>query len=107
MINVTYDKCGEVRELHCAGHAGFNPGNDVVCAAASALCGGLAATLLKHDEEFFSLFVTERDGECGVTCAGEAAKPYFEFALVGLTKLAREFPENVSVRGFDESGESE
>ena len=102
MINVTYDNGGAVREFACAGHAGYDPGNDVVCAAASALCGALTATLLKHDEEFFSLFVEERDGECRITCAGAAAAPYFELALVGLTKLAEAFPDNVRVSGYEE-----
>ena len=124
MINVTYKKRGAVREFACVGHAGYTggggsfdsadcvrsarddgraAGGDIVCAAASALCGALVATLLKHDEEFFSLFVTEGDGECRVTCAGAAAKPYFEFALVGLKKLAEAFPDNVRVSGYGES----
>ena len=78
-------------------------GGDIVCAAASAITGTLAAVLLKNDEEFFSLFIGEGDGECRVTCAGAAAKPYFEFALVGLKKLAEAFPENVRVAEFCES----
>ena len=82
---------------------GEGSGGDIVCAAASALTGTLAAVLLKHDEEFFSLFISEGDGECRVTCAGAAAKPYFEFALVGLEKLAEAFPENVRIEDYRES----
>ena len=104
MINVTYKAEGAARELYCAGHALYNPGNDVVCAAASALCGGLVAMLLKHRDDFISLLYKENCGECRVVCAGEAAAPYFEFALVGLSKLAEVFPENVRVSGYDESG---
>ena len=83
---------------------GEGSGGDIVCAAASAITGSLAAVLLKHDEEFFSLFISEGDGESRITCAGAAAAPYFEFALVGLKKLAEAFPENVR---FAESCESE
>ena len=103
MITVSYKDTNGVRELTCVGHAGYKSGNDIVCAAASALTGTLAAVLLKHDEEFYSLFVGEGDGECRIVCGGAAAKPYFEFALVGLKKLAEAFPENVRVAEFCES----
>ena len=131
MIVVTYGTAGEARELICAGHAGYAAeggggkrppgrcqrqlplhrgglrpaaagGGDIVCAAASALCGGLAATLLKHKEDFASASVTEAPGYCRVACADEAAAPYFEFALVGLKKLAEAYPENVAVKLSDE-----
>ncbi|MBO4933833.1 MAG: ribosomal-processing cysteine protease Prp [Clostridia bacterium] len=117
MITVSYKDTNGVRELVCSGHAGYGGkaappspqgeglGGDIVCAAASALTGTLAAVLLKHDEEFFSLFVGEGDGECRIVCAGAVAKPYFEFALVGLKKLAEAFPENVRVADLRESEE--
>ena len=104
MILVACNKSGDKRLLHCVGHAGFEPGKDIVCAAMSALSGSLVATLLKHEDEFLSLFYQEGDGECRVVCTGEAAAPYFEFALVGMHKLEQEFPSNICIFG-DYEGE--
>ena len=50
MITVSFSYENGVRELVCSGHAGYDPGNDVVCAAASAITGALAAVLLKREE---------------------------------------------------------
>ena len=172
MITVSFSYENGVRELVCSGHAGYDPGNDVVCAAASAITGTLAAVLLKREgslapseegagkrdckerltegeitppaaatphpsqlalqaetpspqgegltdaqrevggpsspeaprddrgADTADMFnVSEAAGYCRITCAGDAAKPYFEFALVGLKKLAEAFPENVRVVG--------
>ena len=79
-------------------------GGDVVCAAASALAGALVATLFRREGEFESLSVTEADGYCRVSCSEPGAAPFFEFALVGLEKLAEAFPANVAVRVSEESG---
>ena len=100
-----HDPSGASRRLSLH-RGGLRPapagGGDIVCAAASALCGGLAATLLKHKEDFASASVTEAAGYCRIACADEAAAPYFEFALVGLKKLAEAYPENVAVKLSDE-----
>ena len=79
-------------------------GGDVVCAAASALAGALVATLFRREGEFESLSVTEADGYCRVSCSEPGAAPFFEFALVGLEKLAEAFPANVAVHVSEESG---
>ena len=102
MISVTYEKSGETRELRCSGHAWYNPGNDVVCAAVSALCGALIATLLKHRDDFKSFLYEEDKGECRVICTGEAAAPYFEVTMVGLLKIEKEFPGYLGMFGYYE-----
>ena len=111
MINVDFTYENGVRTLECVGHAEYGGcggasggcGGDVVCAAASALTGALAAAIFRREGEFASASVTEADGYCRVSCAEPGAAPFFEFALVGLTKLAGAFPANVAVSGFDES----
>ena len=71
----------------------------------SAAGGGRARHPSEGGKAAGGVSVSEGAGYCRVTCAGAAAKPYFEFALVGLKKLAEAFPENVRVADFRESEE--
>lgn len=96
MITVRYSEQGKERHFSCIGHADYSVGNDVVCAAVSALCGALAVTLLKNEESFDSLTVAEADGETVILCNGQA-EGYFSLVLNGLESIAASYPFNVRV----------
>ena len=96
MITVCYSEQENERHFSCVGHAGYSVGNDVVCAAVSALCGALAVTLLKNEESFDSLTVAEADGETVILCKGQA-EGYFSLVLNGLENIASSYPFNVRV----------
>ena len=99
MISVTYTEThtdtAERRELRCDGHAGYSPGQDIVCAAVSALTGTLAAALLERGGT--GVTVAEGAGMARISCAGAEAEPLFRFVLTGLRKLAQAYPRCVRV----------
>ncbi len=99
MITVHYSEQGEERHFSCIGHSGYNVGNDIVCAAVSALCGALAATLFINEDSFEALTVAEGEGECVILCEGSAAAPYFSLVLNGLYAIADAYPFNLRVTG--------
>ena len=83
--------------LTVLGHAGYAPrGQDVVCAAASALVYALAGTL--EDADNVSELVI-RPGY--VTVAARRADPAFDLVRRGLEQLAGRYPRHVRVETAD------
>lgn len=86
--------CGE-HTLTVEGHAGYAPsGQDIVCAAASALVYALAGTLERGGR---LARLTLRQGYAAVEGKGDCGR---EFAMVrqGFMLLGRDFPRCVSIR---------
>lgn len=82
----------EERRLRLEGHAGFAPaGEDIVCAAASALVYALMATL----EDRGLLAAAEVRGGYGEVVGKGACEREFYMARRGLALLAERFPECV------------
>lgn len=84
--------------IHAEGHAGYRPGNDIVCAAISVLlqtlwvnlseiCGGSGTQKEGDGIFFFSLKVEEE--------MRPQAEALFYGTLRGLEMLAEEYPQNV------------
>ncbi|MBE6005599.1 MAG: ribosomal-processing cysteine protease Prp [Sarcina sp.] len=86
--------------LSVKGHAGYNPGNDIVCAAVSALVQAFEASAKEFttDEIKSSL----RDGDAVISWP---RAPTAELSLLidslylGLCMMAESFPENITVTG--------
>lgn len=97
MITVNFTQQGEERHFSCVGHAGYCVGNDIVCAAVSALCGALCATLYINEDSFESLTVGEGEGETVILCDGKAAEPFFSLVLNGLEAIAAAYPFNLRI----------
>ena len=86
-------RAGE-RRLVVQGHAGYGPeGQDIVCAAASALVYALAGVLQEKGQLARGDI---REGYADIAGAGDCAR---EFALVrcGLEMLAGQYPESVEI----------
>lgn len=86
--------------LSVRGHAGYNPGNDIVCSAVSALVQAFEASAKEFttDEIKSSL----RDGDAVISWP---RAPTAELSLLidslylGLCMMAESFPENITVTG--------
>jgi len=100
--------CVEIEGGNCQfsmnGHAGYNPGNDIVCSAASAVAYALAGYLHNaeghnaegHIDEMYGRHL-ER-GDVLLHCHGdECVAAAFEMAYVGLAQIAQAYPDNVTV----------
>ena len=82
------------KRLVVQGHAGYGPaGQDIVCAAASALVYALAGVLQEKGQLARGDI---REGYADIAGAGDCAR---EFALVrcGLEMLAGQYPESVEI----------
>ena len=107
MINITFVCFGNnFYEFHSEGHAGLNPGNDIVCAGVSALSYALLGTLmnikdLKVDKEI-------KDGNMHIYVKSDSKAVYsiantvFTTVFIGLKQLQVTYPENVKVNIMSE-----
>lgn len=82
--------------LRVTGHAGFHPGNDIVCAAVSTLVCTLAATLDALGADVSTLRL--EPGDVTITArAGDGVGAAFLMARTGLELLAAAYPEHVQL----------
>lgn len=80
--------------LRITGHAGFCPGNDIVCAAVSTLACTLAATLDALGADVTALRM--EPGDVIITAhAGKGVETAFLMVRTGLRQLAEAYPKNV------------
>ena len=93
MITIIYNEKGQDMILQASGHAGFAPkGQDIVCAAVSALMQTLAYSVDSG--------TVTRNPDGGNTMTVQAAQSFdtlakFELVTDGLMLLAQQYPENV------------
>ena len=93
MITIIYDEKGHDMILQASGHAGFAPkGQDIVCAAVSALMQTLAYSVDGGT-------VTQSQDDCNILTV-QAEQSFdnmakFELVTDGLMLLAQQYPENV------------
>lgn len=99
------DRCA----LHVAGHAGCAArGQDVVCAAVSAVVNTLAAALAAFELQGFHAKLLP--GEARVTCGRSgAAEVLFYAAVIGLAQMAEAYPDHIQMQteGYFRAGQEE
>lgn len=100
VIRISSGRRGIRREyaIEMDGHAGFNPGNDVVCAALSclffSLCNYLGSIASPEVE------IVQDGGYGSVRCLGGLrVRLAFEFCVFAFRMLSSSYPENVVVCG--------
>lgn len=81
--------------LEVVGHAGYASGDDIVCAAVSALVESLAAYLEEYDTDC-SAEADLADGYAMIT-VGERNAAY-DMAACGLAAIADRYPQFVTMR---------
>lgn len=101
MVEIVFEEAGNRCYLAMHGHAGYNPGNDVVCAGVSAIVCALAGYIANADGLKIS---TERyePGEAEFDVEGDALQ-VFEMAYIGLAQIAQKYPQNVQITNFSQS----
>lgn len=88
---------GDPWELRLTGHSGAAAyGQDLVCAAVTALVCALASYVSGQDLKEPPVLRLE-PGDARITASGAQLAPAFETVMAGLRLLAREYPENVTV----------
>ena len=96
MTKVRASRYGDVFRISAGDHAGYQPGNDVVCAGISALTQSL---LLWCANEPDVVILSQRcnPGDFALEVSGKAAEAPFEAAILGLLGIEQSYPESVRV----------
>ena len=99
MIEIVLSSQGEEHRLTMTGHADYCPGNDIVCAGASAIAYALLGYLHNAGEHLGEM-VEERvlPGDLRVDCLGdEMVGECYKMALIGFLQLEAAYPDYVDV----------
>lgn len=102
MIEITFVCFGNnFYEYHSEGHANFNPGNDIVCAAVSALSYALLGTLENIGDLTVNKEIKDGDMLIQVNAKNKTvhaiANTVFTTVFIGLKQLEVTYPEHVKV----------
>ena len=83
------------------GHAGYDPGKDIVCASISTLCYALINAFEKTD---CYLDYSDMPGDFYILVRGLSpeAKCMLKIFTVGMKMIAEHFPQNLICEGYDE-----
>ncbi len=90
--NINEDECTMVVK----GHAGYNPGNDIVCAGCSAIITMLAGYLVNRLDRTKLIKMEMESGNADIHVKGDAVE-VFEMAVIGLMQIEKAYPQNVKV----------
>jgi uncharacterized protein YsxB (DUF464 family) len=98
MVTVTVAD-GDTKSLAMLGHANFSPGDDIVCAACSALVFALLAYMEHEPAHIFEVMeLTCEKGDVRIEAVGDDAfAAAFETVVYGLAKIAEKYPKHVQI----------
>lgn len=98
MIAAEFDRSGDGRlAFRIAGHSTYaRRGNDIVCAAVSAIVCALVGFLSKQKSEQLRLICFE-SGHVELDCSEECGEAVM-MACIGLTQLAMSYPEQIKLK---------
>lgn len=99
MTEIRYTVKDGEHMLCVSGHAGYsNRGNDIVCAAISAISYALLGFLENNEDDEPSFSYKTGDGELIVfSNASERVDAAFETTLIGYRQIAQKYPQYVDV----------
>jgi uncharacterized protein YsxB (DUF464 family) len=102
MTKIYFKKDGDnYISAEIVGHAGFNPGNDIVCSAISALGWTLLGALENVDGAEVEYSVKSGEITCKTFTVDESEKDkvncIFETVLIGLKQIELAHPENLKI----------
>lgn len=99
MISVTVGLYCDKFSFAMEGHAGYNPGNDIVCSAASALGQALYGYLDNNRDKITVDRMDKDKGQMHISIKGDTSLlPAFEVVTLGLMQIAKKYPEHVKVK---------
>lgn len=99
MIKINYEINGDNMTLSMRGHAGYNPGNDIVCAGCSAVFYSLVGALENMEDDLDSLDTLEESGNAEVMIRGgnEKVLSCFMMAVIGFMQIEKAYGKYVEV----------
>lgn len=102
MVSVVTECGGGRYKLRLRGHAGYNPGNDIVCAATSAIVFALMGYLANAKEHISDTVTLDyAPGEVSIDVLGDdTLSPAFTMAYIGLAQIAESYPENIKIENI-------
>ena len=98
MICIQIMRNGRRCRVEVKGHAEYNPGNDIVCSAVSALVQSLEGVIMMESDKFD---IESRSGYVNMEYKGFIKET--KMLLMGLLRIAKAYPNHVSVefsKGF-------
>lgn len=96
MIKINYFQNGNSHRLTVDGHAGYSDrGNDIVCAAVSAISWTLIGYLMEEEADYTA--AEAETGHLEVSCTGEKAEDAFSMAVLGYQQIEKKYPQCVEV----------
>lgn len=105
MTKARFNEDNEICRLVISDHAGYNPGNDIVCAGISAIAYTMAG-YLHNKKEVEILDETIKDGFFSITFRGdEYASEVYHAIWIGLLQIEKKFPSHLVVYRFTEEKE--
>ena len=100
MTQVTLKTCPWKVEVRAKGHARYNPGNDIVCAAVSTVCYMLLNFLLSEDPRVLERYQDDPGDfrlDINPVVATVDLDTVISMFRVGIKQLADNYPDNVSL----------
>jgi uncharacterized protein YsxB (DUF464 family) len=92
-VNITVDN-----DEYCItadGHALFNPGNDIVCSAVSALFYAFAG-FLHNDSKVRRADIHLNSGDAEIKAKGDIRQA-FDVFVIGLLQIEKSYPQNIKI----------
>ena len=104
MTSVNIQTINGTTIVSVAGHAGYNPGNDIVCASISTITLSLLQTLKYYEEQGMCKITSEKTKEDLGTALfsfksrnKEVTDALLNMAEIGYMMLEKTYPKNISV----------
>ena len=100
MISVEVGFTDSDYKFGVTGHAGYNPGNDIVCSAVSGLAHALYGYPENSRDKIRAIGRMDKDkGQMQIRIKGDdSLLPAFEVVTIGLKQIAKKYPDHVSVK---------
>ena len=99
MINVEVGFTDSDYKFSMTGHALYNPGNDIICSAASGLAQALYGYLDNRRDDITVDRMDKDKGQMHISIKGDTSLlPAFEVVTLGLLQIAKKYPEHDSVK---------
>lgn len=101
MIKVNITVSDDTYDISAEGHALFNPGNDIVCSAVSALFYAFAG-YLHNDSKVRRDDIHLDSGDAKIKAKGDI-KQAFDVFIIGLLQIEKAYPSfiNIELNGID------
>jgi uncharacterized protein YsxB (DUF464 family) len=100
MTKVQIKRCPWKVEIRLKGHAQYNPGNDIVCAALSNTCYMLLNYLLEEEPRVIESYQDDPGDfriDINPVVESESLNPILRMFEIGIKQIADNYPKNVSL----------